>query len=107
RRLGALAVILRGSHAAADMLGQLLRAVSVAIVLSPLVTWFIRRGMPRADAMTLVVTARLVMITALLGVLAASLNAFVAMLPDFNRALTRKILQLQEYLPFLNLHINP
>ncbi|STV03045.1 PerM family permease [Klebsiella pneumoniae subsp. pneumoniae] len=32
---------------------------------------------------------------------------FVAMLPDFNRALTRKILQLQEYLPFLNLHINP
>lgn len=49
----------------------------------------------------------LVMLTALLGVLAASLNDFVAMLPDFNRALTRKILQLQEYLPFLNLHINP
>lgn len=49
----------------------------------------------------------LVMLTALLGVLAASLNDFVAMLPDFNRALTRKILQLREYLPFLNLHINP
>jgi hypothetical protein len=29
-------------------------------------------------------------------VLAASLNDFVAMLPDFNRALTRKIVQLQE-----------
>ncbi len=42
----------------------------------------------------------LVMLTALLGVLAASLNDFVAMLPDFNRALTRKILQL-EYLPSL------
>ncbi len=37
----------------------------------------------------------LVMLTALLGVLAASLNDFVAMLPDFNRALTRKILQLR------------
>ncbi len=41
----------------------------------------------------------LVMLTALLGVLAASLNDFVAMLPDFNRALTRKILQLQGVSP--------
>ncbi len=42
----------------------------------------------------------LVMLTALLGVLAASLNDFVAMLPDFNRALTRKIVQLVSISPF-------
>lgn len=80
---------------------QLLLALFFAIVLNPLVTWFIRRGVRRPFAITLVVTAMLVMLTALLGVLAASLNDFVAMLPDFNRALTRKILQLREYLPSL------
>ena len=106
-KLAALVVILAGIHAAADILVQLLLALFFAIVLNPLVTWFIRRGVRRPFAITLVVTAMLVMLTALLGVLAASLNDFVAMLPDFNRALTRKIVQLQEYLPFLNLHINP
>ena len=106
-KLAALVIILAGIHAAADILVQLLLALFFAIVLNPLVTWFIRRGVRRPFAITLVVTAMLVMLTALLGVLAASLNDFVAMLPDFNRALTRKILQLQEYLPFLNLHINP
>ena len=106
-KLAALVIILAGIHAAADILVQLLLALFFAIVLNPLVTWFIRRGVRRPFAITLVVTAMLVMLTALLGVLAASLNDFVAMLPDFNRALTRKILQLQEYLPFLTLHINP
>ncbi|PCR33200.1 permease [Klebsiella pneumoniae] len=106
-KLAALVIILAGIHAAADILVQLLLALFFAIVLNPLVTWFIRRGVRRPFAITLLVTAMLVMLTALLGVLAASLNDFVAMLPDFNRALTRKILQLQEYLPFLNLHINP
>ncbi len=106
-KLAALVIILAGIHAAADILVQLLLALFFAIVLNPLVTWFIRRGVRRPFAITLVVTAMLVMLTALLGVLAASLNDFVAMLPDFNRALTRKIVQLQEYLPFLNLHINP
>ncbi|MGH5239768.1 AI-2E family transporter [Klebsiella pneumoniae] len=85
-KLAALVIILAGIHAAADILVQLLLALFFAIVLNPLVTWFIRRGVRRPFAITLVVTA---------------------MLPDFNRALTRKILQLQEYLPFLNLHINP
>lgn len=97
-KLAALVIILAGIHAAADILVQLLLALFFAIVLNPLVTWFIRRGVRRPFAITLVVTAMLVMLTALLGVLAASLNDFVAMLPDFNRALTRKILQLQEYL---------
>lgn len=99
-KLAALVIILAGIHAAADILVQLLLALFFAIVLNPLVTWFIRRGVRRPFAITLVVTAMLVMLTALLGVLAASLNDFVAMLPDFNRALTRKIVQLQEYLPF-------
>ena len=41
-KLAALVIILAGIHAAADILVQLLLALFFAIVLNPLVTWFIR-----------------------------------------------------------------
>lgn len=42
-KLASLVVILAGLHAAADIIVQLLLALFFAIVLNPLVTWFIRR----------------------------------------------------------------
>ncbi len=41
-KLASLVVILAGIHAAADIIVQLLLALFFAIVLNPLVTWFIR-----------------------------------------------------------------
>lgn len=107
QKLAALVIILAGLHAAADILVPLLLAAFFAIVLNPLVTWFIRRGVNRPMAITIVVLVMLVGLTALFGVLAASLNEFVAMLPKYNKELTRKLYNLQEYLPFLNLHVSP
>ncbi len=49
----------------------------------------------------------LIALTALVGVLAASFNEFISMLPKFNQELTRKLFKLQEMLPFLNLHMSP
>ncbi|STL22793.1 inner membrane protein [Escherichia coli] len=49
----------------------------------------------------------LIALTALVGVLAASFNEFISMLPKFNKELTRKLFKLQEMLPFLNLHMSP
>ena len=46
-KLASLVVILAGIHAAADIIVQLLLALFFAIVLNPLVTWFIRRTTPR------------------------------------------------------------
>ncbi len=46
-KLASLVVILAGIHAAADIIVQLLLALFFAIVLNPLVTWFIRRGVHR------------------------------------------------------------
>ncbi|XNM61961.1 hypothetical protein ACLK1T_14235 [Escherichia coli] len=77
-------MILAGIPAAADIIVQLLLALFFAIVLNPLVTWFIRRGVQRplpydcrgGDADRL---------TALVGVLAASFNEFISMLPKFNK----------------------
>ena len=43
----------------------------------------------------------LIALTALVGVLAASFNEFISMLPKFNKELTRKLFKLQEMLPFL------
>ena len=106
-KLAALVIILAGIHAAADIIVQLLLALFFAIVLNPLVTWFLRRGIKRPLAITIVVVVMLVVLTALFGVLAASTTDFINLLPKYNRELTRKIVALQHALPFLNLHISP
>ncbi|SUX57435.1 AI-2 transport protein TqsA [Citrobacter amalonaticus] len=106
-KLASLVVILAGIHAAADIIVQLLLALFFAIVLNPLVTWFIRRGVKRPVAITIVMVVMLFVLTALIGVLAASVNEFIAMLPKYNKELTRKLLYLQDMMPFLNLHMSP
>lgn len=64
-KLASLVVILAGIHAAADIIVQLLLALFFAIVLNPLVTWFIRRGVQRPVAITIVVVVMLIALTAL------------------------------------------
>lgn len=59
-KLVSLVVILAGIHAAADIIVQLLLALFFAIVLNPLVTWFIRRGVQRPVAITIVVVVMLI-----------------------------------------------
>jgi predicted PurR-regulated permease PerM len=106
-KLASLVIILAGIHAAADIIVQLLLALFFAIVLNPLVTWFIRRGVKRPFAIAIVVMVMLIFLTALVGVLAASTSEFMDQLPKYNREFTRKFLQLQDALPFLHLHISP
>ncbi len=67
----------------------------------------LRRGISRPVAITIVVMVMLVVLTALFGVLAASLSEFSTMLPQYNKELTRKLVDLQRMLPFVNLHISP
>ncbi|WP_313020228.1 AI-2E family transporter [Atlantibacter hermannii] len=107
QKLAALVIILAGIHAAADILVPMLLALFFAIVLNPLVTWFLRRGFNRTMSITIVVVVMLVALTLLFGVLAAPLNEFIAMLPKYNKELTRRLLDLQEIFPFLNLHVSP
>ncbi|NDJ55924.1 AI-2E family transporter [Enterobacteriaceae bacterium 4M9] len=106
-KLAALTIILAGVHAAADIVVALLLALFFAVVLNPLVTWFMRRGVKRPLAITLVVLVMLILLTLLLGVLASSLNDFVALLPKYNRELTHKVMALERAIPFMNLHLSP
>ncbi|EMH4164598.1 AI-2E family transporter [Pluralibacter gergoviae] len=106
-KLACLVVILAGIHAAADIIVQLLLALFFAIVLNPLVTWFVRRRVSRPMAIGIVVFVMLCVLIALIGVLAASMSDFSALLPTFNRELTRKVLELQNMVPFLHMHLSP
>jgi predicted PurR-regulated permease PerM len=106
-KLASLVVILAGIHAAADIIVQLLMALFFAIILNPLVRWFIRRGLSRPVAIAIVVVVMLCILTALVGVLAASINEFIAMMPKYNKELTRKLMDIQETLPFLHLRMSP
>lgn len=99
-KLASLVVILAGIHAAADIIVQLLLALflpSFSTRSSP--GLFV--GVQRPVAITIVVVVMLIALTALVGVLAASFNEFISMLPRFNKELTRKLFKLQEMLPFL------
>jgi predicted PurR-regulated permease PerM len=106
-KLSALVIILAGIHAAADIIVQLLMALFFAIVLNPLVTWFIRRGVNRPLAITIVVCVMLIILTLLVGVLAASMNDFLALLPKYNKMLTQKVLEIERAIPFMHLRLSP
>ncbi len=80
---------------------KLLQSSYFAIVLNPLVTWFIRRGVQRPVAITIVVVVMLIALTALVGVLAASFNEFISMLPKFNKELNCKLLNCRRCCLFL------
>ncbi|WP_152526334.1 AI-2E family transporter [Franconibacter pulveris 1160] len=107
QKLAALVIILAGIHAAADIIVPLLLALFFAIVLNPLVTWFVRRGFKRSFAITIVVIVMLFVLTLLLGLLAASLNEFVALLPKYANEFSRKIMHLERMVPFMHLHLSP
>lgn len=106
-KLAALTIILAGVHAAADIVVALLLALFFAVVLNPLVTWFMRRGVNRPIAITLVVLVMMVTLTLLLGVLASSFNDFVALLPNYNRELAHKVQAFERAIPFMNLRLSP
>lgn len=107
QKMAALVIILAGVHAAADIIVPLLLAVFFAIVLNPLVTWFLRRGLNRGLAITLVIAVMLILLSVLFGLLITSLNHFVSILPDYNKLLTKKVLALEKAIPFLHLHLSP
>ncbi len=61
-KLAMLVIILAGIRAASDILVPLLLAAFFAIVLNPLVTILMRRGLRRGMAITLVITVIFVVI---------------------------------------------
>lgn len=106
QKLAALVIIVAGIRAASDIIVPLLLAIFFAIVLNPLVVWFMRRGLQRGLAVTVVVITMLILMSLVIGVLASSLNEFATRLPEFNQMLTERALQLERLIPG-NQHLSP
>jgi predicted PurR-regulated permease PerM len=106
QKLAALVIIVAGIRAASDIIVPLLLAVFFAIVLNPLVVWFMHRGLQRGLAVIVVVITMLILMSLVIGVLASSLNEFATRLPEFNQMLTERALQLERLIPG-NQHLSP
>ncbi|MEA1063047.1 AI-2E family transporter [Erwinia sp. HR93] len=106
-KLAALVIILAGIHNASDIIVSLLLAIFFVIVLNPLVVMLIHRGLNRTLAITLVMIGMLIVLSSILGILASSMNEFIATLPQYNQMLTHKIIELERQAPFLHLRLSP
>ena len=85
--LAALIVVVAGVKAAADIVNPFLLACFAAVMVAPLMTWCVRRGLPRGAALTLVL-AVLVGVVALLGrLLSTSVASFQRQMPVYEQRL--------------------
>ncbi|WP_034917779.1 AI-2E family transporter [Erwinia sp. 9145] len=103
-KLATLVVILAGIKAASEIMVPFLLAMFLAIVLNPLVTILMRRGVKRVIAVTLVVVAVLIFIALLVAMIAGSVSEFSDIYPQLSTQVERKLAILQHFAsPF---HIN-
>ncbi|BDH46235.1 pheromone autoinducer 2 transporter [Salmonella enterica subsp. enterica serovar Choleraesuis] len=106
-KLAALVIILAGIHAAADIIVPLLLALFFAIVLNPVVRWLMNYRLNRGAAITVVIFLMFILLSMIFGLLASSMNEFLALMPKYNTMLTHKLLALERMVPFIHLRLSP
>lgn len=90
-RLVSLAVIVAALYFGRDLLVPLALAILVGFVLDPLVSWFKRRGIPRALAVFVVMTATLTLLAAGGLFVYSQLRQMATDLPVYEQTITRKL----------------
>lgn len=90
-RLVSLAVIVAALYFGRDLLMPLALAILVGFVLDPLVSWFKRRGFPRALAVFVVMTATLLLLVAGAYFIFGQLRQMGSNLPVYEQTITRKL----------------
>ncbi|RWR02374.1 hypothetical protein ED28_08310 [[Pantoea] beijingensis] len=105
-KMALLVVILAGVRAASDIIVPFLLASFLAIVLNPLVTMLMRRGVRRRWAITLVMVVILIIITLLLAMLASSVNEFSTQYPEIRPLLEQKLTVVQHLAARVNINIS-
>ncbi|HBT52419.1 MAG TPA: pheromone autoinducer 2 transporter, partial [Erwinia persicina] len=81
-KLATLVVILGGIKLSAEIMVPFLMALFFAIVLNPLVTWLMRRGIRRGLAISLVVLVVLIGLALIIAMIAGSLQEFSEVYPQ-------------------------
>ncbi|HRN77479.1 AI-2E family transporter [Ottowia sp.] len=90
-RLVSLAVIVAALYFGRDLLMPLALAILVGFVLDPLVSWLKRRGIPRALAVLVVLTATLTLLVAGGFFVYGQMRQMATNLPSYEQTITRKL----------------
>ena len=96
--LAAFVIIIAGMKAAATILVPFLLSAFIAIVVSPLMFWLRRKGASVAVALAMVITALVVVILLLSGLIGSSVTRFTQDLPAYQTQLETTISVLQQWL---------
>lgn len=105
-KMAMLVIILAGIRAAAEIIVPFLLASFLAIVLNPLVTILMKRGIRRSIAISLVIVAILVVITLLVAMLASSVNEFSNLYPEIRATLEQKLGVVQHLAATVHINIS-
>lgn len=105
-KLAMLVIVLAGIRAASDILVPLLLAAFFAIVLNPLVTMLMRRGLRRGVAITLVITVIMLVMLLLIAVIASSVSEFSDIYPQLRATLEQKMTVVQHLAAQFHLNIS-
>ncbi|MRT43570.1 AI-2E family transporter [Enterobacteriaceae bacterium RIT702] len=105
-KLAMLVIILAGIRAASDILVPFLLASFLAIVLNPLVTMLMRRGVKRGLAITLVISVIFIVVLLLIAVLASSASDFSDTYPQIRAMLEQKLAVVQHLAARFHINIS-
>lgn len=105
-KMAMLVIILAGIRAASEILVPFLLASFLAIVLNPLVTLLMRRGVPRGLAITAVITVIFIFILLLVGVMASSASDFSDTYPQIRSMLEQKLGVVQHFAARFHINIS-
>lgn len=106
-KLATLVVILGGIKLSADIMVPFLMALFFAIVLNPLVTWLMRRGIRRGLAIGLVVLLLMIGLGLLIAMIAGSLQEFSEVYPQLQAQAEQKLAVLQHFAARFHIMISP
>lgn len=105
-KLAMLVIVLAGIRAASDIIVPFLLATFLAIVLNPLVTILMRRGLRRSWAISLVITAIILFMMVLVAVIASSVNEFSTIYPQIRTILEQKLVIVQHLAAGFHINIS-
>jgi len=106
-KLATLVVILGGIKLSAEIMVPFLMALFFAIVLNPLVSWLMRRGIRRGLAISLVVLVVLIGLALIIAMIAGSLQEFSEVYPQLQAQAEQKLAIIQHFAARFHIMISP
>ncbi|MBD8163850.1 AI-2E family transporter [Erwinia persicina] len=106
-KLATLVVILGGIKLSAEIMVPFLMALFFAIVLNPLVTWLMRRGIRRGLAISLVILVVLIGLALMIAMIAGSLQEFSEVYPQLQAQAEQKLAIIQHFAARFHIMISP